>query len=92
MKRKAQGQNSNFSSKISKKDVKVKKEKEDGSEKEGQAQASQSIASDNQLGAITVYDRRINLQKFGENPSLFELCRAWVQDDPDRSQVVFLLI
>jgi hypothetical protein len=38
-------------------------------------------------GVAVVYDRRINLHNFGEAPSMFELCRAWVQDDPDRARV-----
>lgn len=34
-----------------------------------------------------LYDRRLNLHNLGERPSLFELCRAWVHDDPDRPRV-----
>lgn len=38
---------------------------------------------DEEEGVVVVCDRKINIKRL-EGSSLYELCRAWVQDDPDR--------
>ena len=39
---------------------------------------------------VHVYDRRVNLSSFDDGSSQYRLARAWVQDDPYRSQPIEL--
>ena len=47
-----------------------------------------SLASEQRVGVFNIFDRRINVHELGRHASMFELCRAWVQDDPDRQKVL----
>jgi hypothetical protein len=81
MKRRAQNQNaSSVASKVRKKEA--------AKAESLQSQSEESNLEGQRPGVVMVYDRRINVHNYGEDPpSLFELCRAWVQDDPDRPPV-----
>ena len=85
MKRRAQGQNASVS-KVRKKDMQ-RQDHATVKTEPNQLGRDETEVPEGRPGVVVVYDRKINLHKLGPDPSMFELCRAWVQDDPDRPQV-----